>query len=93
MTPALATSFEGKKQPKNEVPTPPHLGLPSGMNRPAALFFEVDETGQPTDVKAFTLGGPLVIKDKTKSELMKSTFRPAICNGTPVKGEMNILYP
>jgi hypothetical protein len=89
MSGPFAVSF-GLPQTSSDVP---ELVLPSAIPRPTALFFEVDETGRTESVKAFTHGGPVVLKPKVMAQMMNSTFKPATCHGTPVPGEVNLLYP
>ena len=93
MNGAVAIEFGGAPPSMSGVPSAPTLNLPFGFGRPLALFFEVDETGHTRDVKAFKHGGPILLKEKARRELMKSVFRPATCHDIPVQTEMHILYP
>jgi hypothetical protein len=70
-------------------PLPNSIALPLGLDirRFSVILFRVGETGTVLDVHAFVPGGEVLLKDKEKSVLLKSTFRPATCYGNAIKAE------
>lgn len=55
------------------------------------VVFRVDEAGRTVEVRAFTLAGEDSFKDRETQTLLKSRFKPATCDGTPVEGEFLML--
>lgn len=53
----------------------------------ALLVFQVDESGNPKDVRAFTVSGEATIKDQEKRLLLQSKFSPASCDSKSLQGE------
>jgi len=72
------------------IPPPPNsvaLPLDIDIKKFSLILFRVAETGTVQDVRAFIPGGEVLLKDKEKSALLKSTFRPATCNGNAIEAE------
>jgi hypothetical protein len=67
--------------------------LPNGMGHLGFLYFDVDETGHVTGVKAYSLGRENPTKDSERKILMTTTFRPSTCRGKPVAGEYVLQLP
>lgn len=81
------------------IPRPPPnmVALPLNMDiaKFSVVLFKVDETGAVRNVRAFIPGGEVLLKDREKSILIKSTFKPAACNGNAIEAEfpMELHFP
>lgn len=69
-------------------PSPNSVGFPLDLDitKSFVILFRVGETGTVRDVNAFIPGGEVLLKEKEKSALLKSTFRPATCHGNAIEG-------
>jgi len=77
------------------IPPPPNsvaLPLDVDIKRFSIIQFRVGETGTVQDVRAFVPGGEVLLKDKEKSVLLKSTFRPATCHGNAIEAEFRMEF-
>jgi hypothetical protein len=93
MVEPLPTRLGGPRQ----VPFPPPPGsvalpvpLDVDIKKFSLILFRVRETGTVQDVRAFVPGGEVLLKDKEKSVLLKSTFRPATCHGNAIEAEFSM---
>jgi hypothetical protein len=85
------------------LPTPLHFGsasgtaplpgggfmtpLPGELRGRDVVVFRVDEAGRAVDVSAFTMAGEVPLKDRERQTLLESRFKPATCDGRPVKAD------
>jgi hypothetical protein len=73
------------------IPRPPAnmVALPLNMDitKFSVILFKVDDTGAVRNVRAFIPGSEVLLKDKEKSILIKSTFKPATCNGNAIEAD------
>jgi hypothetical protein len=89
----LPTRLGGSSQvpfspPPNTVALP--LPLDVDIKKFSLILFKVRETGTVQDVRAFAPGGEVLLKDKEKSVLLKSSFRPATCHGNAIEAEFTM---
>jgi hypothetical protein len=70
--------------PPNSVVLPIN---PPDIVKYSVILFQVGEKGNALDVRAFVPGGEVLLKDKEKSVLLQSTFRPATCHGDAIDAE------
>jgi hypothetical protein len=61
--------------------------LPAELLGRDLVVFRVDEAGRTVEVRAFTVAGEVSFKDRERQTLLKSRFRPATCDGTPVEAD------
>jgi len=76
--------------PLNSVALPPNsVALPLNMDitKFSVVLFKVGETGAVHNVRAFMPGGEVLLKDKEKTILLKSTFKPATCDSSAIEAE------
>jgi hypothetical protein len=64
--------------------------IPSELSGKDFVVFRVDEAGRTVEVRAFAIAGEVSFKDHERQTLLKSRFRPATCDGTPVEGDFVI---
>lgn len=87
------------EQSPSRIPSPPPnaVALPWNMDitKFSVLLFRVDGTGAVSSVRGFAPGGEVLLKDREKSILLKSTFKPATCNGAAIEAEfpMDFHFP
>jgi hypothetical protein len=78
-------------QSRFAIPSPPpnSVALPLNMDitKFSVVLFKVGETGAVHNVGAFIPGGEVLLKDKEKNILLKSTFKPATCKGNAIEAE------
>jgi hypothetical protein len=76
--------------PSSLAPGSVMVPLPPDFGRFGRLIFDVDEAGHPLDVHAFKHDSQAPIKDSDKRTLLKSVFKPATCQGKPIRAEFEI---
>lgn len=80
-------------RPRDFFPTIEAFPLPPDFGSLGFVVFDVDDQGHVNDVKAYDRGGLIPIKDSMKRELLRSTFKPATCQGKAIPAEFEIGPP